>query len=211
MTSPLPHEPHKIKTVRPIAFPSLAQRKRFLADARFNVGRLTPSQVTYDLCSAGTSAMSQEQLSGQLLGDEAYAGALNFENLVRAVNSVLGHTYVCPTHNLLGSLKLVVATLAKRGGIIPTNAPSFADVLAPRGLHARDVRASLVRPGEQPAFRGRARQPRGRVHPNLRETAYSLRSGLGPRSGSSLARRTSSGPPRTAQQQRSRPQDFGGL
>lgn len=149
MTAPLPHEPHKIKTVRPIAFPSLEQRKRFLADAHFNVGRLTPSQVTYDLCSRGTGAMTQEQLSGQLVGDEAYAGAVNFENLARAVTAVLGHTYVCPTHNLLGSLKLVVTTLAPPGSVIPTNAPSLADVLAPRGLKAIDVRAA-----GQPAFSG---------------------------------------------------------
>ena len=109
------HEPHKIKTVRLISFPTVEERKRFLADAHFNVFNLTPSQVSFDMTSYGTSSMSQEQLSGQLIGDEAYAGAKNFENLERAVNRVLGHTYVCPTHNLLGCIKLVVATMVPAG------------------------------------------------------------------------------------------------
>jgi len=88
------HEPHKIKTVRPLFFPTLAERKQYLADAHFNVFNLTPHQVTFDMCSLGTSAVSQEQLSGQLIGDEAYAGSRNFETLEQAVHQVLGHTYV---------------------------------------------------------------------------------------------------------------------
>ena len=60
----LAHEPHKIKTIRPISFPTLEQRKRHLAEAHFNVFNLTPTQVAFDMCSLGTSAMTQEQLSG---------------------------------------------------------------------------------------------------------------------------------------------------
>ena len=33
--------------------------------------------------------MTQEQLSGQLIGDEAYAGARNFERLQQAVHDVV--------------------------------------------------------------------------------------------------------------------------
>jgi len=94
MRAPL-HEPHKIKTVRLLSFPSFEERKKHLAEARFNVFNLTPSELTFDMCSYGTSAVSQEQLAGQLLGDEAYAGAVNFEHLERAVDEVLGHTYTC--------------------------------------------------------------------------------------------------------------------
>ncbi len=79
------------------------ERKKNLYGAHFNVWNLTPTQLSFDMCSLGTSAMSQEQLAGQLVGDEAYAGARNFENLCAAVTRVLGHTYVCPTHNALGS------------------------------------------------------------------------------------------------------------
>jgi tyrosine phenol-lyase len=136
----LAHEPHKIKTIRPIAFPTLAERKKYLAEAHFNVFNLTPSQVTFDMCSLGTSAMTQEQLSGQLVGDEAYAGARNFERLQKAVHDVLGHTYVCPTHNVLGCVKLVAATMVPAGSKLPSNARTRIDVLAPRHVEIPDVR-----------------------------------------------------------------------
>ncbi len=136
----VPHEPHKIKTVRLLSFPTLEQRKRHLAEARFNVFRLTPSQVTFDMCSLGTSAFSQEQLAGQLVGDEAYAGSRNFEVLERAVQEVLGHTYVCPTHNVLGCVKLVVATLLPRGSVLPSNARTRMDQFQALGITYPDVR-----------------------------------------------------------------------
>jgi tyrosine phenol-lyase len=134
------HEPHKIKTVRLVSFPTLEERKRHLADAHFNVFNLTPSQITFDMVSHGTSATSQEQLSGQFLGDEAYAGARNFERLRRAVTQVLGHTYVCPTHNLLGCIKLIAATLIPAGAVVASNAQGRADVLVPRKIALEDVR-----------------------------------------------------------------------
>jgi len=149
------HEPHKIKTVRLLSFPSLEERKRYLAHARFNTFHLTPSQVTFDMCSLGTGAMSQEQLSGQFIGDEAYAGSRNFEALQSAVQEVLGHSYVCPTHNILGSIKLTVAALVPDGGVLPTNSRGHIDVLAPRGFDA-----PYLRDVEEPVFTGNLRLER---------------------------------------------------
>jgi len=140
MRQPLAHEPHKIKTIRPVSFPTLEERKKYLATAHFNVFNLTPSQVAFDMCSLGTSAMTQEQLSGQLIGDEAYAGARNFERLEKAVHDVLGHTYVCPTHNVLGCVKLVTATLVPAGSQLPSNARTRIDVLTPREVEVPDIR-----------------------------------------------------------------------
>ena len=142
-------EPHKIKTVRQLAFPTLEERKKYLADADFNVFHLTPSQVSFDMCSPGTSASSQEQLAGLLIGDEAYAGSRNFESLEEAVREVLGHWYVCPTHNALGSIKLIVATLVPPGSIIPSNARDQIDVLTPREVTVEDVRSQA-----DPVFTG---------------------------------------------------------
>ncbi|MGH7681960.1 MAG: beta-eliminating lyase-related protein, partial [Candidatus Eiseniibacteriota bacterium] len=141
MPIPVPlHEPHKIKTVRLISFPSLEERKRHLASYHFNVFHLTPSQVNFDMVSYGTSAMTQEQISGQLLGDEAYAGSRNFENLSRAAGRVLGHTYVCPTHNLLGCHHLVLTTLLPVGSGVASNARGLTDTLAPRAVPVHDLR-----------------------------------------------------------------------
>ena len=140
MSHKLAHEPHKIKTIRPVSFPTLEERKKHLAKAHFNVFNLTPSQISFDMCSLGTSAMTQEQLSGQLIGDEAYAGARNFERLEAAVHEVLGHTYVCPTHNVLGCVKLVTATLVPSGSQLPSNARTRIDVLTPRDVEVPDIR-----------------------------------------------------------------------
>ena len=147
MSTPV-HEPHKIKTVRPIRFPTLVERKQALASVDFNVFHLTPSQVSFDMCSLGTSAMSQEQLSGQYIGDEAYAGARNFEKLQAVVLDVLGHSYVCPTHNVLGSVKLLAATMVRPGGRVASNALNRRDVLTPRGIALDPVR------GSDPVFTG---------------------------------------------------------
>lgn len=150
MPIPVPHhEPHKIKTVRLVSFPTLEERKRNLVDAHFNVFNLTPSQVNFDMCSHGTSAMSQEQIAGQLVGDEAYAGSKNFENLCSAVRDRLGHTYVCPTHNLLGCVKLVVSTLVTPGTGVASNAGGLADTLTPRSIPVH-----MVRTGSDPIFTG---------------------------------------------------------
>ncbi len=138
-SSPI-HEPHKFKTIRPIKFPSLEERKRNLSAARFNVFQLTPSQVTFDMVSYGTSAMTQEQLAGQLVGDEAYAGARNFETLNAVITRVLGQTYVCPTHNSLGAVKLLLRAFAKSGQKLPSNARGRVDLHAPRGIEIQDAR-----------------------------------------------------------------------
>jgi len=145
------HEPHKIKTVRLLSYPSLQERKKYLAEARFNTFHLTPSQVTFDMCSYGTGAMSQEQLSGQFIGDEAYAGSRNFEHLQDAVGKVFGHSYLCPTHNILGSVKLVVSTMVPSGAAVPTNSRGIMDLMAPRSIPAPSVRDQ-----SEPVFTGNA-------------------------------------------------------
>jgi tyrosine phenol-lyase len=138
------HEPHKIKTVRLVSFPTHEERKRHLADVHFNVFRLTPSQLNFDMMSYGTSAMSQEQIAGQLVGDEAYAGARNFENLCAAVRDVLGHAHVCPTHNLLGGVHLVLKALVPDGTGVATNSQAIGDLLVGR-VAAYDVRTRTDR------------------------------------------------------------------
>ncbi|UCC73802.1 MAG: tryptophanase [Gemmatimonadota bacterium] len=143
------HEPHKIKTVRLLFCPRIDERKKFLAEAHFNVWNLTPRQVTFDMCSLGTNALTQEQLAGQFIGDEAYAGSRNFEALETAVRDVLGHTYVCPTHNNLGSVKLVVTTMVPPGSVVPSNARTKLDVLDPLGIDYPDTRDHA-----QPVFTG---------------------------------------------------------
>ena len=140
MLQSLPHEPHKIKTIRRVHFPSLDDRRRNLAKVQFNVFHLTPEQLAFDMCSLGTSAMTQEQLSGQFIGDEAYAGARNFETMEKVVEEVFGFSMICPAHNILGCVKLVASVLLPRGSQLASNAQTRSDVLTPQGVHLIDVR-----------------------------------------------------------------------
>ena len=71
------------------------------------------------------------------------------------VQRVLGHTYVCPTHNTLGGVKLIVATLDAQGQRRPEQRPR------PR----RRPRAPRHR------GRGRPRPRRARVHRQRRPRA----------------------------------------
>ena len=91
-------EPHKIKTIKNLNILSIYQREVELREAGFNTFNISSDKVTYDMISQGTSAKSQEQESGSLIGDETYAGSRNFEKLSTAVNQTFGHQYICPVH-----------------------------------------------------------------------------------------------------------------
>ncbi len=189
MPIPVPtHEPHKIKTVRPIAFPALDERKRNLAAARFNVFELTPSQITFDMVSYGTGAMSQEQLAGQLVGDEAYAGARNFETLERTINRVLGHTYVCPTHNTLGAVKLLVKTLCPPGLDAGKQRPRPGRPARP-ARHRDPRRARPRRSGLHRQFRSRPARAGGRPRRGRPSSARSASPTASIRSASPTSKR----------------------
>ena len=104
-------EPWKIKMVEPLKMLTTDERKAAIEGAGYNTFLLRSEDVYIDLLTdSGTSAMSDRQWAGMMLGDEAYAGSRNFEALRAAVRDVLGHGYLCPTHNILGSTKLIVST-----------------------------------------------------------------------------------------------------
>ncbi|MCD4774035.1 MAG: hypothetical protein K8R41_11700, partial [Bacteroidales bacterium] len=114
-------EPHKIKTIRKVVFTTLEKRLDVLKNSSFNTFRIHSNDVTFDMTSQGTSAMSQDQLSGLYIGDETYAGSRNFEHLVQIVKETFGFDYVCPTHNLKGSHKLITTTMVKKDDVIYSN------------------------------------------------------------------------------------------
>jgi tyrosine phenol-lyase len=115
------HEPYKIKSIRNIQFRSLPERKKLLRNVSFNTGLLPSGQVTFDMVTQGSSAMSQEQLGNLFIGDEAYAGARNFYKLTNAILEVFGLENVCPVHNLFGGIKLLSSVHIGKKKIVAGN------------------------------------------------------------------------------------------
>jgi tyrosine phenol-lyase len=114
--------PFKIKSIEPIRLISRNARKRAILEAGFNTFELQSIDVFIDLLTdSGTSAMSDNQWAGMMLGDEAYAGSKNFTHLKNAINDVYGFPYVIPTHQGRGAEHIMSQALIKKGDWIPNN------------------------------------------------------------------------------------------
>ncbi|MBL7100923.1 MAG: tryptophanase [Nanoarchaeota archaeon] len=114
--------PFKIKVVEPIKVLSEKERRVAIEKAGFNPFLLSSKEVFIDLLTdSGTSAMSDKQWSGLMLGDESYAGSVNFDHLREAVNDVMGFPYVLPTHQGRGAEHVLDKLLIKKGQVVPGN------------------------------------------------------------------------------------------
>jgi tryptophanase len=84
-------EPFRIKMVEPIRQTTREEREEIIKKANYNMFSIKAEDVYIDLLTdSGTGAMSQEQWSGMMIGDEAYAHSRSYFRFQESAKDIFG-------------------------------------------------------------------------------------------------------------------------
>jgi tryptophanase len=115
-------EPFRVKVVEPIKMTTRAERERYLKDAGYNLFLLKAENVIIDLLTdSGTAAMSAEQWSALMRGDESYAGSKSFYRFEEVVRDIFGFKQVIPMHQGRAAERILFSVMCAKGSIVPNN------------------------------------------------------------------------------------------
>jgi tryptophanase len=115
-------EPYRIKVVEKIRLLPRAERAVALREAHHSIVYLRSADIYIDLVTdSGTSAMSDAQWAGMMVGDEAYMHSRNFQHFEQTVQEIFSYPHVIPTHQGRAAENIMMELLVKPGDLVPSN------------------------------------------------------------------------------------------
>nr|WP_300003775.1 tryptophanase [Tissierella sp.] len=115
-------EPFKIKMVEPIKILTHEERLEKIKASSYNLFSLDAEDVYIDLLTdSGTGAMSSDQWSAMMKGDESYSGSKSYKNLVASAQDVFGYRFIQPVHQGRAAEKVVMPILLGQGKFAISN------------------------------------------------------------------------------------------
>src|SRR3989344_2086113 len=115
-------EPFRIKVVEHLKVTDRAYREKAIRASGFNLFNLQAEDVYIDLLTdSGTSAMSDVQLAGLMMGHQAYAGSRNFFKFEKTIKEIFGFKNVLPVHQGRAAENILFTCMVNKGDVVPAN------------------------------------------------------------------------------------------
>ncbi len=145
-------EPYRTKAIERIRLLPRPERIKRLEEARYNIFKIRAADIFIDLLTdSGTSAMSDNQWSGLMVGDESYAGCRNFYVFEDTVKRITGFKHVIPVHQGRVAENILFSNTLKPGDYVPSN--THFDTTRANIEHQRAIAVDLVCPaGRNPSI-----------------------------------------------------------